>query len=282
MFNAKSLRVEIQEEAGKLKPTSNFYVYKDVPIEVNVNRTEPSYSATIKIYGVSKEDMARMTLLKWTYDIAVQRAVRIYATFGNSDILIFSGNMVSGTPNYSAAPNIYIEIQAIAGIYYNFAVIPPTVYKGSIPAPNLIKNICDFLNISFYNFGVDKVAVNPYFESDGLRNRVTEISKAYDFNAIIRDERVEIYSKDLKEQQVTKWNVNTNNYVGYPSFTETGISLNFDEIFDIDVEHIMEIDGSEIKPANDKWQVRKVVYDLSTKINGKWTMRVEGIRYGRF
>lgn len=282
MFKTKSLRVEIQQEAGDLTPTSLFYVYKDVPIDVSINRTEPSYGAIIKIYGVSKEDMARMTLLKWTYDIAVQRAVRVYATSGDSEMLIFSGNMVSGTPNYSTAPNTYIEIQAIAGIYYNFAVIPPTVYKGSIPAPSLIKDLCDFLHISFYNFGVDKIAVNPHFEADGLRKRVEEIAKAYDFNAIIRDERVEIYSKDLKEQQVTKWNVNKNNYVGYPTFTETGISLNFDEIFDIDVEHIMEIDGSEIKPANDKWLVRKVVYDLSTKINGKWIMRVEGIRYGRF
>lgn len=274
MFNVKQIRVLIQKDDGSVNGQTEFYEYTNCPIEVKIDRAMPN-TANIKIYGVQKEDMALMTVLQRPQDgIKREKSVRIFATSGNAEVLFFEGHLMYCMPVYNSSPDIYMEIQANAGGLFNYVDIPPSIFKGSTPAPKLIEAIAKSLDMNVVNYGVETIAVNPHFESVGLYPRLNEISKAYNFRYNVKDNTtIEIYPKEYEGQ--IEWNITPDLYTGYPSLSSTGVSLTFDEALDIKLHHFLNIAGSEISSANGVWKVIKISYSLSTKIGGHWNMRVE-------
>lgn len=281
MFNEKSLIVEIQADTGEYKEGDDVIVFQNVPIEAKIDRSGMNYGATVKIYGVSKHFMDAMTLVRWKVDFVPQRFMRISTKVGKEKVLLFEGNIEYALPMYSSAPNVYIEIQAFAGMFYNVVSFPPdiTSFKGSIPAPDLIKRLADHLGMGFVNYGVNTVAQNPSFNESGLRQRVDAIARAYNFVAIVENRRIRIYPK-TSDTPFREWEIDKNNYIGYPSFTSSGINVVLDEVFDIELQDWFTIKDSEIEQANDTWIAKKVVFNLSTKIGGKWQMSIDGVRNG--
>ena len=281
-FEKKSIIVEIQEKEGLWKVGDGFYIFDKTPVEVKINRTAPNYSAKIRIYNIEQSALDEISKLKLYYIDTTRRGVRVKVRENGVETIIFTGNIVSATPVYSATPEVYLDIEAYAGIYFNFDVIPPTSFQGSISAPDLIREqICQPLGLgleSFFRDGKVPIASDgAVFNAKGLTNRLREIATAYNFDFIIKNEKVYLYEKGMPNGRVF-WEIDQKAYIGYPSFTPTGIRLTLDTVVDIDLKDVVEVKKSVIKQANDFWIISKVNFDLSTRIGGNWQETIEGFR----
>jgi len=282
MFSQKTLRVEIQKEDGMFYEGINAFSFKGLPIEVGLNVvTVPSgINAKIKLYGVSKSKLDMITTLKWRDGFITKKAIRIYANDGMGEFVLFEGNIMNASPVYDNAPEIYIEIDAIAGAFFNMkSEVPPSSLQGLVPAPAIFKKICIDYGIECVVNGLESdypQADSPVYDESGLGNRITQASKDYNVYSVIYNNRVEIYPKYQSNQKT--WLLTPTNYIGYPSFTNTGLKISTDTLFNVKLADKFTIKGSEVTPANDTWFVINVRYNLSTKIGGNWFITIEGVR----
>lgn len=287
MFSKKKLHVQIQKISGKLTPFSGTYDFVDLPIDVKINKvTLPAgYSATINIYGVSKQMMNSITTICWRTGFIDQIAVRVFADDGDGEHLLFEGSIMSAIPNYSSAPDVYISINACAGAYNNFVtdVPPSSISEGKeVPVRQVFLEICKQYKVTLVDRGVKGTCTFPRIDGNGLAERISKAARTYNVNFFIENNSVTIYPKgswDYKVKNDLVWT--KDDYVGYPSFSNTGIEVKLDRVlFALTLGDFFTIKDSEIEVANDKWFVVKIEYDLSTKIGGKWEMKVDGVRVG--
>lgn len=280
MFNQKRLKVVIQRTDGKsfFQSKNNTLTFEDLPIDVNISVvTLPSGgSARIKIFGVSKEHINMITTIKWKQTFITQKAVYVYADDGEGYKLLFEGNIMDAIPRYENAPDVYIDINAVMGAYHNIREVPPFSRKGEVPTSQVFRDICAAYGVSFENNGVFTSCKNPYFDQNGLSNRLVAASKAYNVYVVMENNRVEIYPQ--YNGYAKKWNFTKESYIGYPQITGEGIKINLDKIFSIGLRDYFSIKNSEVEEANDNWKIIKYTYSLSTKIGGKWFMSIEGVR----
>lgn len=287
MYSKKTLRVEVQKISGNLTPFSGTYNFVNLPVEVKINKVKlpAGYSAIINIYGLSKQKLDSITTIAWKTGFIDQIAVRVFANDGNGEHLLFEGNVMSAIPNYSSAPDVCISITACAGAFYNLMTdVPPSSIKEGeeVPVRQVFEEICKQYGVVLDDRGVEGSCTFPRIDGNGLAERISRAAKAYNVNFYIDNNSVTIYPKDSYDYKAKNNLVWTkNDYIGYPSFNNTGIDLKLDRIlFSLQLGDFFTIKGSEVSAANDKWFVVKVSYDLSTKIGGKWEMNVSGVRVG--
>lgn len=278
MFNQKKLKIQISEPVlGGLERV--IWELTDYPVDAVINKTVwISYDAHIKIYGVSKETMESILTYSWKMLFIKRRGIKIFADEGDGERLIYVGQINNAVPVYEQ-PNVYIDIRASAGTFQNtMGDIPPSSIKGDVPVPDVFAKIAADYGMGFKNNDVPRniVCKNPYFDQFGLTNRLAEARRAYNVDAQIYFDRVEIYPKGNAGRYGRIWYVSNKDYIGYPSFTDTGILLNFDSIFEVELFDTLDVSDSEISEANNRWRVQRVSYNLSTKIGGKWFMQING------
>ena len=147
MFSQKKLRIVIQKKDGVYFTGSAEMEFKDLPIDVHINKVawsrSTNFRADIKIHGISKQKMEAISSFRWRDLTVVNKSVKIYADDGKGELLVFSGTVASAMPVYNA-PDIYIAIESYAGIYDNVnSELPPSHLVGSnIPVPLFFVKIC--------------------------------------------------------------------------------------------------------------------------------------------
>ena len=293
MFSKKSLRVEILRQDGYFYEEKNTLSFKDLPIEVKIDITElmSGFSAIVKIYGVSKEHLDMITTLQWykrlddeTSAFIDKKFIRIFVNDGMGEYVLFEGDIMSAKPVYETAPDVHIEIEAVAGAFFNMiSEIPPSQLVGKVPAPKFYEKICSQYGVQCIIHGEEKdygQCIDPRQEEVGLKPRIDAATKAYGGYALVFNNRVEIFPSVPKEGEnyIKIFTFTPENYIGYPSFIQGGIKIRTDELVNIMLRDIFKIKNSQVTPANDAWRCFKISYNLSTKIGGKWFMEIVGSR----
>lgn len=291
MFSKKRLKVVIQliEENAVLfnredGTPSNNLTFEDMPIDVKIDITAlPSGgNANVKIYGVSKEYMQAITTIRWRQAFIPQKAIYIYADDGEGYKQIFEGNIMQAMPRYDSVPNTYIEINATMGAYHNIEEVPPFYYIGEASTSDVFRDICAAYNVECVNHEVTGMVKNPYFDEEGLSNRLTAASRAYNVYVVLKNNVVHIYPSDTGVS--ARWTFQPIDWIGYPQITETGLQISLDAVYPVDLRDYFQCLGSEVDVANKdfyfdtSWKIVKFSYSLSTKIGGKWFMTIDGVR----
>lgn len=285
MFSKKSLRIEVQLNEGEFKEgQSQILEFKNLPMDVVIRRIAfngTNYSANIKIYGVTKEHLDTMTRIKWRDAFIPQKAIRVFADNGLGEKLLFEGNVASCNPYYQS-PNAYIDIQANAGIYFSTkSGIPPSSLEGEVSAPDVFQKICDDYGITLVKpiEMIEGKMRNPYFDQNGLARRLKAASLALNVRTFLHNDRVEIKPLKAGYTSLKRWEMTPKNFIGYPKYTDIGIEVQLDEIADIDQGDIFTIKDSDVTGMNRDWLVISSVFNLSTRLGGKWFMTINGSIY---
>ncbi len=183
---------------GKTKATTKTRSFS-LPMRVDIQAPGlPSMdTATIRIYGMSEDDMSALSYLNYIDTYAINLSSITIVNEENED-LIFVGNIRSALPNYSEAPNVFIDIYAFSGLFAANAVLSPYSVSGTVPVSDLIKDVIDQYNtevsgkseipqFSLVNLvGETKEAVDCPYLSGSL------ISKINQLNSIISNTRLQI------------------------------------------------------------------------------------------
>ena len=183
-FVERKLRADIT-----LSPESTYAFYDksgnkvtsheiSVSLPMNVSMQAPGLptmdSATIRIYGMNQEDMGALSYLNYL-DVYMIHTSSIKIIDEGNDLTVYAGNIRSAIPNYSEAPNVYIDIYCISGLFAANAVLSPYSVSGTVPVSTLIKNV-----IAQYNKEVSgSVSIPQYSFEDWVNNPTEEIECGY-------------------------------------------------------------------------------------------------------
>lgn len=276
-FTKKSIRVVLAKDKETFLNGKNAIDFRGMPVDIQLDLAGLYTVAKVRIYGVSKEHLDEITSLPNIDPLHYisEFYIRVYIDEGFGEEELFTGTIRSAIPNYNSSPDIYIEINSYAGTFSNLMDgIPPTSFDGDVPAPELFKKLCNDYGVKFVNHGVEKVCNgSPRYDQIGLMNRLRQASKDYGIFTEIYNDEVHIWENENKV-----WKISKADYVGYPTFTQTGISVVLDKAVRIRRSDSFILSGSEIDAANGRWHVNTVKYALSTRIGGNWQVAVTGYR----
>lgn len=288
MFSEKKLRITItryEGTMGNIVLNSGIkYVFEDFRVDCNIKKVPAScgYTASIDIYGISQQEMNKITNICWINGQLIPMAIRIQANEGNGYVTLFEGGIMEAVPNYKNVPDVSIHIESSMMVYPNLKKVPPI----SLTTNTIISSFCGELCGQYgYNADTDEHVADLIWKGDtktldqktfGLR--LKEFCKIVGLEYSLRNNFVKFYKKGTGARTVWKFTPNT--YIGYPTFENFGISIQTENITkDINCMDAFQISGSIIPQVNTHWIINSIDYKLETrKEGGAWQMTIHGTR----
>jgi hypothetical protein len=168
--NKKELRFVITLATGSFGSSSANRVTLDgLRATVEIENAGGQMNSTLRaqIYGVTQSDMNAVTT-PWGPRLINRNTISVYAIDGAQETLVFAGDMVNAWGNYQNMPDVFLQIQAQAGLINQLQPIPPTSYKGTIDVATAMSQLAATMGYTFENNGVTVPLSNPYVASTGI------------------------------------------------------------------------------------------------------------------
>jgi hypothetical protein len=115
-----------------------------------------------KIYGVSQSNMNAATSLQFQADTIKRTSISVFAIDGPQESLVFTGNIGNCWANYASMPDVYLDIQAFAGLINQLAGVPPTSLQGAVDTATVMGSLAKTMGYVFENNGVAVTLRSPY------------------------------------------------------------------------------------------------------------------------
>ena len=224
-FDQKKIEVRILLQQSSFSSGGNLKTIKELPVTIDVNKGGfPSRdSAKIRIYGMLQSDMEALTFLSFRPLESNKSSISVYAGNDEDMALVFMGDVTSAKPVFDAAPNVYMEFEAISGYYAGLVAIPPYTFKGDVPVSTILTELCNKAGYSFVNKNFGSVsAKNPCLEGTAIQ-QIIQLAKEYKLNIVLDGER--LIWREKEGGQVIRILGDKSGLFSYPSFNNNGLSL---------------------------------------------------------
>lgn len=288
MFSNKRIKVEVvlNNKYDILGSTQNL-VFEDFKIDVMAKRVENAVgpTASIKIYGVSKEYMDSITTLLFRDTIEIEdKRVIVWVDNGTGYFKLFEGWITEAVPVYRSAPDCYIQIESSMAAYENNMKLPPISFENeSVAISSICDAVCAAYGVKSYLSNLVKIQPNVNGKklrlgsnNEGLNVRVGQLCEAYGLRAFRVIDGYKFFMKSEKGDE-TLFTFTPETIIGYPSYKNKLIQVETEDFNSIELNNQFRITGSEIPYANGLWYVSIIEYVLqSWTPNGKWQATIYG------
>lgn len=288
MFSKKKIKVEVvlNNKYDILGSTQNL-VFEDFRIDVTAKLVENDIgpTASIKIYGISKEHMNSITTLLLRDSIEIEdKRVIVWVDNGSGYFKLFEGWITEAVPVYRGAPECYIQIESSMAAYENNMKLPPISFENeSVAISSICDAVCEAYGVKSYpsNLVKEQPKVNGKklrfgSNNEGLNVRIRQLREAFGLRAIRVVDGYKFFMKSEKGDN-TVFTFTPETMIGYPSFKNKLIQIETEDFNRIGLNNQFEIKGSEIPYANGLWYVSIIEYVLqSWTPNGKWQATIYG------
>lgn len=233
-------------------------------------------SLRARIYGVPQDVMNMATTLQYRPAGIRPNTVQVYAIVGDTQTLVFAGNIINAWGNYQGMPDVFLEIQAMAAYFAQTQAAKPRSYKGAIDAAVIFQQIANDMGYTFENNGVSVMLSDVYLASTNLEQART-LARMANVDLYIDGHVLAITPKN-QPRNVPVPEINpTTGLIGYPTFDGVGVNLRV--LFNPSIIFGGQIHvSSSVIPANGTWQVVSLAHHLeSEKPDGLWMSYVRGL-----
>lgn len=276
--NKKELKFVITLGTGTFGSSSNNQItlqgYRAI---VNIDKAGGMMMGTLRaqIYGVSQSDMNSCVTLQWKPRSFIPNTVQVFAIDGQTQTLIFSGNIVNAWGNYDAMPDVFLMIQAQAAYFAQLNTAKPLSFNGSVNVATAMAQIANQIGFNFENNGVNTQLSNQYLANTALEQAKT-LAKAAGIDLYVDDGVLAITPPNMPRNKPIPLISAQTGMKGYPTFD--GIGVNFETFFNPSVIFGGSIQvQTDIPQAAGVWIVTSVSHRLeSEKPGGAWFSRIRG------
>jgi hypothetical protein len=228
-----------------------------------------------RIYGVRQEDMNSATTLQWKPGTWIPNTVQVFAIDGETETLVFGGNIVNAWADYQGMPDVFLHIQAQAAFYGSLKATSPKSYKGGVSVAVVMAKIAEEMGFVFENNGVETVLTDLYLANTGLE-QAKELAAAANCAMYVDDTVLAICPLNQPRPSPVPYISDATGLIGYPTFD--GVGVNFQALFNPGVVFggSIKIETSVTQAAGE-WVVTSVSHRLeSEKPGGAWFSRIRG------
>lgn len=280
--NKKQLRVVVTLGTGKFSSsTNNRIVLEGFRAIVEIDKAGGMMMGELraKVFGVRAADMNAITTLQWRPGTLIPNTVEVFAIDGDSESLIFAGNIVNAWGDFQATPDVFLNIKAQSAYVNQIAAASPTSFKGATSVSTAMAQIAKNMGLVFENNGVD-VTLSDLYLANTLTEQARELSRVGNFDLYIDDKVLAITPRFSPRRGITPVISSSSGLVGYPTFD--GIGVTFQTLFNPAITFGGPIKlETELSQAAGDWVVASVAHRLeSEKPNGVWFSTIRGNRNG--
>lgn len=271
-MNQRSIKVSITLSQGNFNSSGNTKVIEHLPVSVRVNKPmlPAKHEANISITGIQQDDLEQLTTLTPEYKLVPDNRVLVEVE-GST---VFSGTITSALADYSSAPNIRLNVNALTGYYDATIAKPVYTYKGEYQIAQIFQQLAGDMKKQLINRDVSGTVRDLALSGDPW-SKAVKLAKQLGIGLFMDGEEMIITAKGkVRDDQIPLWNT-TSGMIGYPTFTGKGIKAR--HLFDqrVKLGSYIQID-SVVPKASGQWRVTRVTHNIESNIpNGKWETEVE-------
>lgn len=285
-FRRKRLRITFAlSNNSKFEGTnSNRLVLDGFRATANVKMAGAPFApaASLAVFGMRQSDMNALTMLAWK-PLALQRNdVLIEAIDGDAaPVTVFSGQIISAGPDYSAAPDVCLRVEAVSIYFERISPAAPTSYTGPVDVATVVSTIARQMGKSFENNGVSVTLQNPYLPNT-LAEQLAAVCLQANIDYAIDGNVIAITPKGQPRQTQLVVLAPDSGLEGYPDIDVTGIQVTC--LFNAGIRfHGSVRVQSQVPKANGDWYVYALEHSLQSETpGGSWRSRLGLSEFGRF
>jgi len=230
-----------------------------------------------RIYGVKQDDMNSITTLQWKPGYLMTNTVDVTALSGDTETLVFHGNIINAWGDYQNMPNVFLRVQARSLYDGQLTAVRPFSVRGEIDAAVVMERIAGKLGLAFENNGVSVMLTDAYL-ANTLIEQAQELARMANFTLYFDDKTLAITPRYSARAGYVPVISPSTGMVGYPTFD--GIGVNFLTLFNPSI-----IFGGKVKIETDLPQaageffVQTIAHRLEAeKPGGPWFSYVRANR----
>lgn len=285
-FTEKQLRVTVTlAGTNQVFPgtNSNTLVLTGLRMSVRVKTVARlATDADIRVWGMQQKDMNAVTIAWANPPIIFDHTVLVEANDGNGWTQVFTGTITQAQPEYNAAPNVFMHIQAQTGYFQkiDLHLAEATSYTESVPADLALLDL--ITRMGFHGEVSGEIGAvtltNPYWAGT-LWDQFTKACAAVkaDFYTL-GDTILVTASGKPRDNQPAVVLTPESGLVGYPVYERAG--LNVDALFSPAFMCGTPIDlTSDTPSATGRWYPIMTQHTLESLMpKGKWISQMQCVR----
>jgi hypothetical protein len=235
-----------------------------------------------QVFGVSQADMNAATSYKYQIDSIPRNSISVWAIDGDSQTLVFSGDVVTCWANYQNQPEVFLQIEAVAGYYALMTPVSPTSYATSFDVATAMQSLATQMGFTFENSSNPPVTVQlpTMYLSGTAMQQAQQIVDAAGIAMYLDNGILAITPLYQPRATSTVPEISAQSgMVGYPTYD--GRSVNFSMLFNPAVKYggVISVVTDNPPGAAGQWYVASIAHSLSSqKLGGPFFSRVSGLK----
>ena len=193
---------------------------------------------------------------------------------GETLSIVFKGDITSAAADFSTAPDVVMKFQAMTAGWSVLIADSPTSVQGEATAESLISQFATQAGFSFINNGVTESVKNATFNGSPVQ-KAQQVADEVGCELLMDDETwtIQPWEKPIGEAVLLKAD---SGLIGYPSFTQDGISATCFYNPKLRLGGQVKIE-SIVPRATGHWKITKLTHDLAAYTTGRWVSRIDGM-----
>ena len=273
----KTIRTTIILGDGEFSGGGNTKIIEGLATTVQVTKAglPEKNSAEVRIQGLKLSDMEQLTFLSFLPGEYRKNHILIEAGDKGEELsVVFKGDITAASADFSTAPDVTMKFQALTAGWSVLIADSPTSVQGEATAASLISQFATQAGFNFINNGVTESVKNATFNGSPVQ-KAQQVADEVGCELIMDDETwiIQPWGKPRGDAVLLKAE---SGLIGYPSFTQDGISCEC--FYNPRLQLGGQIKIESIVPrASGYWKITKISHDLAAYTNGRWVSKIDGM-----
>ncbi|MBQ5929773.1 MAG: hypothetical protein IIX02_03175 [Clostridia bacterium] len=273
----KTLKTTIILGEGEFSGGGNTKIIEGLATTVQVTKAglPEKNSAEVRIQGLKLSDMEQLTFLSFLPGEYRKNHILIEAGDKGEELsVVFKGDITAASADFSTAPDVTMKFNALTAGWSVLIADSPTSVQGEATAESLISQFATQAGFNFINNGVTESVKNATFNGSPVQ-KAQQVADEVGCELLMDDETWTIQPWDKPRGDAVLLKADSG-MIGYPSFTQDGISCEC--FYNPRLQLGGQIKIESIVPrASGYWKITKLSHDLAAYTNGRWVSRIDGM-----
>lgn len=234
---------------------------------------------SMRIYGLPLAKINQLTMIGPTMtQYRGKNSISVSAGDDGAALsLIYTGQIDQAWGDFQAAPDVCLNITALAALGAALNAVDGTSYKGSADVGQVMSDLAREAGLAFVNHGVNVRLASPVFQRSTL-DKIATCAEAARIDYFVDRGTLHIWPKGgARDGDVPLFSA-AKGMVGYPLFSSGGIGVQSAFRPDVFLGGKFAVD-STLTVARGEWNVFAVQHSLeSERPGGAWFTYVSGYR----
>ncbi len=273
----KTIKTTIILGEGEFEGGGNTKIIEGLSTTVQVTKAglPEKNSAEVRIQGLKLSDMEQLTFLSFLPGEYRKNHILIEAGDKGGELsVVFKGDITAASADFTTAPDVTMKFNALTAGWSVLVADSPTSVQGEATAESLIKQFAEQAGFNFINEGVTESVKNATFNGSPVQ-KAEQVADEVGAELLMDDETWTLMPWDKPRGDAVLLKADSG-MIGYPSFTQDGISVEC--FYNPRLQLGGQIKIESIVPrASGYWKITKLSHDLAAYTQGRWVSRIDGM-----